>query len=134
MKRLEDELRLLLGRRDPPPGFADRVMIRIEAERGNHPARQWALMGGWRDGLLAALRRPWLGWAAALAMAVVLMIGAAAYRRERRARLEGERARDQAILALRIASAKLNDTLRQARRVEHHQVPLGKAKRGVERL
>lgn len=133
--KLEGELRLLLRREDAPSGFVARVMTRIEAERHHHTARSPRLAAGrWRDGFWTAFRRPWLGWAVALGMALVLLIGAVAYQRERQARLEGERARDQAILALRIASAKLNGTLRQAHRVEHHEVPLGRIKKGAERL
>ena len=76
---------------DPPPGFADRVVRR--ASRG--PVR--TSMGG----------RPWLGWAAA-AVLVIAASGGLWYRAGERRRMEGEEARRQVLLSLRIAGSKLN--------------------------
>ncbi len=96
MSRLDDALREALRREEPPEGFAGRVMARIEARKER--------AGAW-DGLMAAWRGPRLRWAGALAGAV-LLIGTAAYQETQRA--EGEQAKRQVMLALRITGAKLD--------------------------
>ena len=109
MSRLDDAFREALRRREPPDGFAERVMARIQArpERG----------GAWA-GLLAAFQRPRLRWATALA-AAALVVGAVEYRNERERRAEGERARDQVMLALRIMGGKLQMTREMVRRISY---------------
>jgi hypothetical protein len=97
MSRLDDAFREALRRQEPPDGFAERVMSRIQAR----PER----VGVWA-GLLAAFRRPRLRWATALA-AAALVVGAVEYRNERERRAEGERAKEQVMLALRITGGKL---------------------------
>jgi uncharacterized membrane protein len=109
MSRLDDALREALRREDPPSGFAARAMARIEAA----PQRTsvWAgLQGlfGWRR---------WR-WAAALA-GVVLAVGAGEYGIEMQRRAEGERARDQVMLALRITGGKLRLAQAMVQRVEY---------------
>ena len=82
---LEDEIRSALRRQEPSPQFAERVMARISGV----PARR--------------AQRPWVRWVAALAASVLLAAGAAGYRQ-----YQGERARSQVLLAVRIAGGKLN--------------------------
>lgn len=90
MSRLDDELRQALRREEPPPGFAGRVLARVEsAERGR---RWWA----W----------PRLSWAAALAATLLLTAGIE-FQHQRHVRAEGERAKEQVMLALRITGSKL---------------------------
>jgi len=81
---LEDELRSALERREPSPDFTNRVLARVSGA----PARRAA--------------RPWVRWVAALAASVLLAVGAVEYRR-----YQGERARSQVLLAVRIAGGKL---------------------------
>jgi anti-sigma-K factor RskA len=97
MKPMEDELRWMLRRKDPPDGFAERVLARVTHQTGGK-ARPW----------LALWRRPVWRWAAAAAFACVLILASVQYHQ----RQEGEIARAQAILALRIASSQLNGTLK----------------------
>jgi hypothetical protein len=106
MSRLDDALREALRREEPPEGFAGRVMARIEArkERG----------GAW-GGLMAAFRGPRLRWAGAFA-AAALAIGTTAYQERQRA--EGERAKTQVMLALRITGAKLEYARARVQRVK----------------
>lgn len=114
MKSLEDELRRALRRREPPPGFTERVLARVrqEADARNplstappvQPARRarrngWAWFGP----------RLQLGFAA-VAGALLLTVSLSLWHRyrEEQQRKEGEAARAQVMQALRITSAKLN--------------------------
>ena len=83
MSRLDDELKIALRRVDPPPGFAGRVLAGAES---NRRGRRW--------------------WTAAIA-AGLLLAGGLEFERERRIRAEGEQAKQQVLLALRITGAKL---------------------------
>ena len=82
---LDEELKLALRRKEPPPGFRERV--------------------------LAATKRPRQTWhrplAAAALLALVIGGTTARYIEQRR---EGERAKEQVLQALRITSQKLRDT------------------------
>ena len=81
---LDEELRLALRRKEPPPGFRHRVF--------------------------AATRRPrhvWRPLAAAALLTLVIGGTTARYVEQRR---EGERAKEQVLQALRITSQKLRDT------------------------
>ena len=92
---LEQDLRRALRRESPAPGFASRVLQRIEEEeRGVRPSTTHASPRWWRAA------------AASLTLTAVLGGWAAHEVHERRVR-EGERARDQVLLALRIAGEKV---------------------------
>ena len=66
-----------------------------------------------------------LRWIAAGALACLLaVIGSVEYWRYRRARTEGEMAKQQVILALHIASDKLNGALSEVKRVDRGQPPV----------
>jgi hypothetical protein len=124
----DDDLRAALKRKEPGEGFTQRVMAQVEqakAEGNRRPVKKsrWALPVWWTQ-------RP--AWA--LAVVAVLLLGFAwagyqysEYRHEllakqehqrledlKRQQEEAERARDQAILALKIARSKLNHVLEQA--------------------
>ena len=91
MSPLENELKSAMERREPPEGFADRVMARI-------PPRK---------------RRAWShSWFAAAAAALIAIAGPAAYEHQKAERLrrEGERAKAELVMALEIASEKLQHT------------------------
>lgn len=83
MSDLEKQLRDSLARRQPPPDFAGRVMARLPVER-RPPA-------------------PWMRWAGALAALLAVTVGGLEYRDYR----QGERAKEQLVLALEIAAEKL---------------------------
>ena len=124
----DDDLRAALKRKDPGEGFTQRVMARVEqakAEGKTLPAKKTngSFFAWWR------LRPAW-----ALAVAAIVLLGFAwggyeysEYRHQqiakqehqrledlKRQQEEAEQARDQAILALRIARSKLNHVLEQA--------------------
>jgi len=83
---LDDELRAALRPEDPSPGFAERVIARAQSSR---PPKQVM---------------PRFIWAAALAaMLAIGFTGAYEYRQ-----MKAEKASRDALIALRIASEKLN--------------------------
>jgi hypothetical protein len=101
MSRLEDELRRALRREPAPEGFADRV---LRAAR-NQPAASVDSGGLWAR-IGAAFRVPRVRWAAALT-AAALTFGVVEVRNQSE-RAEGERAKDQLMLALQITGGKLS--------------------------
>ncbi len=103
MSRLDDELKRALRRAEAPPGFADHVLARVVRE---NRTRQ-AAISGWRQ----FFTRPILRLATAAALSTALVAGGAYYRHaqmEKAQRAEGEAAKQQLMLALRIASTKLH--------------------------
>ena len=101
MSRLEDELREALRRREPPDGFAERV-LRLAASAGNRQSR-WQR---WR----AAFRTPLLRMALATACGCLLVTGAYFYHL-REERIRGERAKEEVVLALRVTAVELDRAL-----------------------
>jgi hypothetical protein len=92
MSRLDDALREAFRRQDPGPEFTARVLA---AAAGARPKTSWWWAPGWR-------------WATAGALACLLLVGGSLeYRRDREER-QGRLAKQQLVLALRIAGAKLN--------------------------
>jgi hypothetical protein len=82
---LEDELRAALRPREPSPDFAGRVIAAAERPRAKPASRAWTR------------------WVAAMAAGIVMTAGTAGYRQ-----YQGERAKSQVLLALRITAAKLS--------------------------
>jgi hypothetical protein len=87
---LDDELRSALQRRQPSPDFTARVLARVAAGSARPAVRPWP-------------SRPVTRWVAALAASLLLTAGALEYRHH-----QGERAKAQVMLAVRIAGSKLN--------------------------
>jgi len=115
MDPLELKLKRALEPKEPPAGFADRVVAGALEEaaaarqRRAQAAPDRSLVGWWFGWLF----RP--AWRAALAgglACLLLVAGVLAYRqrqeRVREERVRGEKAAAEAILALEIASSKLN--------------------------
>lgn len=90
MNPFDRDLSDALKRQDPPSGFAERVMART-SERHERPR----FFSMWR-------------WAAAVAAVLVLMSGIFIYR-ERVRQLEGEKAKEEMMYALRLTGSKLRD-------------------------
>jgi hypothetical protein len=103
MNRLEETLKQALRREEPPDGFAERILARLEP-----PAA--------RPGVWAWLRSPGLRWALAATLPLVLLL-AFQYNAERRRRAEGERAKAQMLTALRITADKLEYAREKVSRV-----------------
>jgi hypothetical protein len=97
---LEDELRNALRREDAPEGFALRVLVRAQHENSAaHDAQ--------RTSWLSIFSQPLVRWVALAAISICLIIGGVHYRNLQRQRAEGEAAKQQLMLALRIAGSKL---------------------------
>lgn len=123
MKPLDDELRTALKRREPPPGFTQRVMARVEQlteerertaskpARAGWPATPWSWFG--RKVSLS------FGAVAAMTAVVLLAVGVTLWQQHRieQERRQGEAARAQLIEALRVTSAKLNHVRTKVREV-----------------
>jgi hypothetical protein len=105
MDNLENELRAAFRREAAPPGFAERVLARVNPEPRPRP-------GWWRA--------PAVRWALAAALLVAFVAGGlVAYQSWRRAR--GERAREQVILALQITGSQLHAVRAQIARMDRTQ-------------
>jgi hypothetical protein len=91
MNPLETELKSAMRRREAPEGFADRVMTRIP----QHRKQRWSY-----------------SWVAAAAAAMIAVFGGGffEYQKTERLRRDGERAKSELVLALEIASEKLQYT------------------------
>jgi hypothetical protein len=99
MTDMNDELRRALRRVEPPAGFAEHVVDRVaDGDAPATAARQAA------EHVL--LRRPLVRWATAAALAIGVTGGGVWYRAEQR-QAQGEEARRQVLIGLRIASDKL---------------------------
>jgi hypothetical protein len=79
MDRLEQELKAALSRKDPPAGFAERVV------RASKPVHQWPR------------------WLAAAAAGIMIAAAGVGYREYR-----GEIAKEQVMQAMKIAATKVN--------------------------
>jgi hypothetical protein len=101
MNRLEDQLREAMRRQPAPEGFAERVLRAAESRPEVRAERDgfWTRLG-------MAFQGPRLRWTAAFAAAV--MVFAAVGIRNQRERAEGERAKQQLMLALQITGGKLS--------------------------
>jgi hypothetical protein len=124
MNRFDDELKIALRREEPSPDFTNRVMARIAQEKEGlesvEPGRRGESQLGWLQKLGAIFTPPPMKWAMAGAMAALLIASVAGVNRYRQhqidaqrqaeiaAEAEGQRAKEQVMFAMRIASAKLN--------------------------
>jgi hypothetical protein len=93
MSRLEQELRNAMRREDPPEGFVDRLLARA----GEPERNAWKRILAWRS----------LRWAMAGAVCLLFAAATVEYRHLRQERARGEAAKEQLMLALRIAGSKL---------------------------
>jgi uncharacterized protein HemX len=120
----EDDLREALKRKDPGEGFTQRVLARVNQSKAENTAQpvikkvNGAFLSWW-------MQRP--AWAVVAMLLLAFGIGGYQYSEYRHAeenriarqkqqqlQQEAERARDQAIMALEIARAKMNHVLQHA--------------------
>lgn len=131
MKHFDDELKNALRREEPSADFTARLLARVaqEKEGGREPVKEgWSELASekqngapnWLRKLGAVFTLPQINWVTAGAVAALLIasvIGVNRYRQhqfelqrqtEIAAEAEGQRAKEQVMFAMRIASAKLN--------------------------
>ncbi len=94
MDRIENDLKAALRRKQAPPGFAARIMERIDEDKSARKVFQRFLPG-----------KPWMLAAAALA---VMAIGAVVYEYPRYIRGRNEAAFQNTLAAITIATTQLN--------------------------
>lgn len=107
MKPLDDELRNLLKRKEPPEGFTNRVLERLESQ----PPRLTLARR-----LSALLRRPVVRWVAVPVACAMAALAVVQYQHQQRMNAQAEQASREAILALQITNEKLDAALEQAQR------------------
>lgn len=117
----EDDLKAALQREDPGPDFTGRVLAEIARNRERVPASPRRKFGWWPFSFSPALA----GALAAVVLVVGAWLGYARYE-HRQEMARAEKARQQAILALQITSAKLSHIFR---RVNQQQAPQPKIRR-----
>jgi hypothetical protein len=125
MNRFDEELKLALRREEPSPDFTDRVMARVaELQKREKPGED----AGWLRRLAEFFQPAQMKWAMAGAMAILLVIagfGVHHRRENERKRLaeiaEGERAKEQVMLAMRIVSAKLKVAQKKVNEAAGHE-------------
>jgi hypothetical protein len=112
----EDDLRNALRRKDPGPGFTQRVMARVgqakeaqAAQAASRPEPRKRL--SWQR--WTWMPRPaWIGAVVALVLAIGAGLGYLQYERVQSQR-EAELAKQQVMLALKITNAKLNHVFKR---------------------
>jgi hypothetical protein len=106
MTPFEDELRKALSRHEPSPGFTDRVLA--QTEQPEKPQE-----------------RPWFfSWRlASLAATLVLLVFGLFYRHQERME-RGEAAKQQLLLAIRIAGSELHQAQARVKRIPSPEVEM----------
>jgi hypothetical protein len=110
---LDIDLKRALKRESPAPGFAGRVLARIEAEDG----QSWP--SGAAESPVLRRKRPVWWRAAAASVAFATIVGGYTTWRVVEHR-RGERAKEQVLLAMKIASEKVSYAQREVRQIGSH--------------
>lgn len=104
---IDEQLKRALRRREPPEGFADRVLARVQAQTSPTQASLWTV---WR--------MPSLRWAAVAALVAVGVTGVGYQLHERQEKAEAMAAKQQVMLALRITGSKLRVAKQKVKAME----------------
>jgi hypothetical protein len=128
----EDDLREALRRKDPGEGFTQRTIAKINQARVNQGETEGARPAAKTNKSHGTFWAWWKlrpAWASAVVAVLLLAFGIAGYQyaeyrhreemrvaraKQEQLQKEAERARDQAIMALEIARAKMNHVLQHA--------------------
>jgi multidrug efflux pump subunit AcrB len=109
MSQFERDLRESLRRREPPPGFAGRVLARtreIDERSEGRSAWKWS----WR-------------WVTVAAAVVMLVVGISLYQEHQR-QVQAERSKEQLMLALRITGSKLHAMQEKLSQIQRKTIEL----------
>jgi hypothetical protein len=125
----EDDLQEALKRKEPGEGFTQRLMARVNHAQAEGKVESKPVLARKTNGSLVAWWQHRPAWAMAVVAVLLLAFGIGGYQyseyrhaeemriarlRQQQLQQEAERARDQAILALEIARAKMNHVLQHA--------------------
>ncbi len=102
MTAFEEELRKAMAKREPPAGFTERVLAKTEGRSGK--AQSW----------LSRI----FGWRLAPVFALVLILSAGITYQRHEHTVRGEKAKQELLVALRIAGSKLHDVRVHIQEVE----------------
>ena len=117
MNKFENQLRKALSRKEPSALFTTRILATL-AVREKHDV-------SWMKTLRLLSVSPSLRWAAVGVLACLLMglgqLGYQRFERHRRAQVEGERAKEQLVLALKITNEKLSIVQKKLSRIQNKE-------------
>lgn len=117
MNKFENQLRKALSRKDPSPLFTSRLLEKLAVREKQDT--------NWRRILHWLLVPPRLRWVAVGVLACLLTgLGQLGYQRfetHRQAQVEGERAKEQLVLALRITREKLSNVQKKLLRIQNNE-------------
>lgn len=104
MKTLDDELRDALCRKEPPAGFADRVLARARVASSDSSREVHVITPR-----VKRAEPPFMLWAAAAVLVMTIGSGLQylAIQKQHDERARGEAAKEQVVQALRLAGSKL---------------------------
>jgi hypothetical protein len=100
----DEELKAALKRREPPEGFAERVLARAQSPAATR-------LPSWRERWTWLISGRWPVWVMAGVVAVIVLAPSSV---EYHRRTQGELAKKQVMLALEIAGSKLNYVQKKA--------------------
>lgn len=125
MNHLEADLKRALARQSAPDGFAERVVAAISAEARPSPADSQLLLPAGEGGPVAQQRGRVRGvqsrFTRAIAAGLLLTAVAGGWAAQKAIeRREGERARDEVLIALHIASAKVRTAQQHVHEIGSH--------------
>jgi hypothetical protein len=104
---IDEQLKRALRPCEPPEGFADRVLARVQGQTSPTRRSIWTL---WR--------MPSLRWAAAAALIAVAVTGIGYQIHKRQEEAEARAAKQQVMLALRITGSKLRVAKQKVKAME----------------
>jgi anti-sigma-K factor RskA len=110
MTPFEEELKKALARREPGEEFVKRVLAKVET---NRTATVRARLSVWSN--------PWWRFASAAVLLMVALISGLAYRQHERV-AKGEAAKNQLLLAMRIAGSELHQAQLRVKKIEGSEV------------
>jgi hypothetical protein len=111
MTPFEEQLKEALARKEPPQGFANRVLQKAEAQ---HTGVRQAIQAWW-------FPRAW-GWRLAPVMAALILVSGGAMYRDHERTVRGELAKEKLLIAMRIAGSKLHETRQQVIGIQYKGV------------
>jgi hypothetical protein len=104
MSYLEDDLKAALRREEPPADFTERVLARL-----NQPPEPT-----WRERISVLMRPPRLQWVAlSVIVSVLIPLAGVQYHKQKQYQVEGERAKQQLLFAVRVAGTRLQRAQRK---------------------